>query len=98
MEWAHDLLAWSKKTLGANSVIAAAYLHRDESSPHVHILATVVTDSGKLGWWARVAELGEQLGARSKHVSMCLSAIQDDLFQDVSSRYGSTAGSAGTSR
>ena len=88
MEWARAVVAWVEKTLGPRSVIAAAYLHRDESSPHVHVLATVVCDNGKLGWFSRMKEIGPRLGARSSHVSLCGSAVQDSLHKDVGAGYG----------
>ena len=59
--WAYAAVAWARRVLGPASIIYAAYIHYDERSPHVHILASpLVRDGSKVGWNARMREAIEE--------------------------------------
>ena len=72
--WAEDSFAWFRKTFPEFPVAIAA-IHRDESSPHLHVTAVPETD-GKLGWTrAQMAAVGK--------VSSRYSKIQDSYHAAV---------------
>ena len=54
LAWARDVLAFAGEVLGPNSLIVSATLHRDETSPHVHVLAVPVGEAEAVIGWDRV--------------------------------------------
>ena len=92
LQWATDTVEWARDVLGPESVIAVAALHRDETSPHVHLLAIPVAD-GKLGWCrVRDQAMSRIAPKRGKKYSR----IQDDFQLRVAARYGLARGTVGS--
>ena len=59
--WAMASVVWARELAGPESVMLGAWLHRDETSPHVHVAIMPVTRGSetmppKLGWNARLRE------------------------------------------
>ena len=50
LQWARASYQWVRSVLGQKSVVASAALHRDETAPHIHVLAVPLDRQGKLGW------------------------------------------------
>ena len=96
--WAADVVQWVRESFPA-SVVADAALHRDEASPHVHVLIVPVDERGVFGW----TNLSE--GARRKRNPAerrrkggDYRALQDSLHESVSVRYGLARGEVGSKR
>ena len=47
--WAQASVAWLRAR-APTAYIFGAYLHRDERSPHLHVLFVPITDDGRLSW------------------------------------------------
>ena len=100
LEWARESIAWVRETIGPDSIIVTAALHRDETSPHVQAVIVPV-HKGRLGWTgvrdaaaARAVEAGTanpERGRRSKY-----SALQDDYQARVGRRFGLSRGRVGS--
>ena len=96
-EWAHAAFAWACSVLGPESVIAAAGWHRDESAPHVHVLAVPrpAGGGGRIGWCATrdaaVARICAGTRAGSKY-----RVLQDDFHAQVSQRFSLGRGQVGS--
>ena len=99
-EWAHAAYAWALSILGPESVIAAAGWHRDESAPHVHVLAVprAPGGNGRVGWCAtrdaavaRIRAGGGAVRPGSKY-----RVLQDDLHARVSRHFGLGRGVVGS--
>ena len=96
-EWAHAAFAWARSILGPESVVAAAGWHRDESAPHVHVLAVPRPEggNGRVGWCAvrdaAVSRIcgGGRAGNRYR-------VLQDDFHENVSRRFGLGRGEVGS--
>ena len=95
--WAHAAYEWARSVLGPESVVAAAGWHRDESAPHVHVLAVPRPEGGggRIGWCAtRDAAVARICGGgrtKSKY-----RVLQDDLHQRVSQHFGLARGLVGS--
>ena len=95
--WAHSAYGWVRTILGPESVIAAAAWHRDETAPHVHVLAVPRPEGGggRIGWCARrdqaVSRIcaGDPAGSRYR-------VLQDDLYAQVSLHFGLGRGVVGS--
>ena len=99
LEWAVDAVGWLRDLLGPRSVIVAACLHRDETSPHVHVLAVPVAPDGELGWTNHLKEIGESrcgIPVAKQKRGRVHSALQDDFHRRVSARYGLGRGEKGS--
>ena len=97
-EWALQSLAWARKMLGPRSVIAAAALHRDETSPHIHVLAVPITREGKLGWCAVRNQAAAALPSPKGQKSYArYSQLQDDYHRQVAQKFGLLRGAIGSS-
>ena len=97
--WAGDAVEWVRDLLGPQSVIAVASLHRDETSPHVHVLAVPVAPDGELGWTNHLKAIGESrcgIPRAKQKRGRVHSALQDDFHLRVSSRYGLARGEKGS--
>ena len=64
--WAQHSVEWARELLGPESVVALAVLHRDETSPHVHVLAVPVDSGGVLGWERVKNEAGARMGGSGR--------------------------------
>ena len=87
---------WVEKTLGAKSVIVGGWWHRDESSPHLHMLAVPIDSSGKLGWKGVRTEVMERLGKRVHKVADTFRGLQDDFHLEVAKGFGLGRGEVGS--
>ena len=100
LEWARASLEWVRETIGPESVIVTAALHRDETSPHVQAVVVPV-HKGRLGWTrvrdaaaVRAVEQGTsdpERGRKSKYA-----ALQDDYQARVGRRFGLGRGRVGS--
>ena len=57
MEWVKGSLAFIHKMIGDKSVVVNATLHRDETSPHLHVLVVPRDSKGVLAWKRRKSEI-----------------------------------------
>ena len=90
--WAAASVAWAKGILGERSAIAVAALHRDETAPHVHVLAVPVSSDGRLGWCRVRDEAAALLPRRGRKYR----AFQDDYQASVGVAYGLARGKVGS--
>lgn len=61
-EWAERSLAFVRRLFGSESAILTATLHRDETSPHIHMLVVPANEAGEFGWTKRKREAHGVLG------------------------------------
>ena len=94
-EFAEACYAWTRKTLGPQSVIVGAWWHRDESSPHVHVIAVPIASTAKMGWKGVRTEAMARLGKRPHKVADTFRALQDD-FHEVAKGFGLLRGEVGS--
>ena len=90
--WAAASVAWAKGILGERSAIAVAALHRDETAPHVHVLAVPVSSDGRLGWCKVRDEAASRLPGRGNKYRQ----LQDSYHASVGVAYGLARGEVGS--
>ena len=104
LQWARDSVAWARGVLGPESVVVAATLHRDETSPHLHVLAVPI-ERGRISWKAvrdRAAKgerdrLGDVAGRKSRGAHRdAYRTLQDGYQAAVGSRFGLGRGEVGS--
>ena len=81
---------WLVYLLGPESRIIAAAIHRDEGSPHLHVLAAVIHES-RLGRCRRRDYILATGKGRTRY-----SRMQTRFYHDVSSRFGLDRGVIGS--
>ena len=98
-EWAEACYEWAQGVLGSRSVIVSAAWHRDETSPHIHVLAVPIDSSEKLRWKGVRDEAADRLGVprRGRKLAAAYRAFQDDFYESVSAGYGLGRGEVGSS-
>ena len=96
LQWAMDSLAWLIRLIGPNSLVAAAGLHRDETSPHVHALIVPVTTTGRLTWCGVRDEAVPRMGRKHRKGKSRYSHFQDDYQDQVGIHYGLGRGNCGS--
>ena len=99
-EWADLSVGWVREIIGPNSVLVAAALHRDEASPHLHVLAVPIDSKGKLRWREVRAEAAKRLGVKFQNnkqfVKDAATALQTDYAERVGKRFGLRRGDVGS--
>ena len=94
--WAADALAWWKTTF-PHSVILAAALHLDESSPHMHVVAVMRDSKGRVGMKAAQPEgagrpgytgSGKVIRYSMRQAGDMMTAIHDSYHEAVGRQYG----------
>ena len=96
LRFAVESLAWLKDIAGPNSVVVAAALHRDEASPHVHVLLVPIASDGRLSWTRVLDEACDRLSPDVRiRGSACLRFLHDDFYARVGSRFGLLRGAQG---
>ena len=100
LDWARASSDWITKTVGGESVVAAAALHVDELSPHVHAAAVPVVRDGrgpKFSWsLVRGAAAERAAGRRSADYRKQMADLQDSYFAEVGARFGLERGVKGS--
>ena len=99
--WARECVDWVRELCGPNTVVSGAAMHRDESSPHVHVLVVPIDSEGTLAWKRVCMEAnarirGQRPGPKRK-MGDWYRTFQDDLHERVSARYGLERGQRGSS-
>ena len=81
-----DAIDWCREMIGPESVVVSAAWHRDEAAPARALHVRPPVHEGKLSWKAvrdaAIDRVGKKKGQRR------YSALHDDLYRKVSSRYG----------
>ena len=95
IEWGEANLAWFKKRAKSKTVIAAAYLHLDEKSLHMHLLAVPIDEQGRLGW--KRIEKQFTLDATASG-SQIMRSLQDAYHAEVGEKFGLARGEIGSGR
>ena len=104
LQWARDSVAWVREVLGPQSVVVAATLHRDEKSPHLHVLAVPI-ERERISWKAvrdRAAQverdrLGDIAGRKSRGAHRdAYRTLQDGYQAAVGCRFGLGRGEVGS--
>ena len=95
IEWGETNLAWFKKRAKSKTVIAAAYLHLDEKSLHMHLLAVPIDEQGRLGW--KRIEKQFTLDATASG-SQIMRSLQDAYHAEVGEKFGLARGEIGSGR
>lgn len=81
-KYLQDSLKWLKKQHGAENILSVA-VHRDEKSPHLHVIVTpIVTTKDRWGREGRSLSAKNWTGSKSK-----LSAMQDKFFEEVGQKH-----------
>ena len=98
--WAAEALAWWKRTF-PRSVVLAASLHLDETSPHMHVVGVMRDSRGRVGMKAALPEGARRPGygpggkpiryARRERAGM-MTAIHDSYQEEVGLKYGMERG------
>ena len=96
MEWARACLRFIKKMIGDKSIVVNASLHRDETSPHLHVLVVPRDSHGVLAWKRRKREVhGSVFGLsqaeskavlRTPNIEYC--ALQDVFWRECGQPFG----------
>ena len=97
-EFADACYEWACGVLGPRSVIVSAALHRDETSPHVHVLAVPIDSTGALRWKGVRDEAADQLGVprRGRKLAGAYRAFQDSFHAGVGRPFGLGRGEVGS--
>ena len=95
-EFAQACYDWAREVLGPRSVIVSAAWHRDETSPHVHVLAIPIDSAGKLRWKGVRDEAANRLGSPRSARGGQYRVLQDDFHAAVASRYDLGRGEIGS--
>ena len=93
MAFAREAVAWVERHAGPRSVIAAAYLHTDERSPHLHVLVVPVGENGRLGW--KQIERSFGLDPRATG-SAIFRSMQDCFHKEIGTGFGLGRGEVGS--
>lgn len=93
----HTAYGWVRTILGPESVIAAAAWHRDETAPHIHVLAVPRPEggNGRIGWCATRDQAVSRICAGAPAGSR-YRVLQDDLYARVSLHFGLGRGVVGS--
>ena len=94
-EWLQASIEWVRKCAGPQAVIAAAYYHTDERSPHLHLLLVPINNTGRLSWTA--VERGFALNPKVLR-KFILSSMQNHYQEEVGRRFGLARGEIGSQR
>ena len=94
-EWLQANIEWVRKCAGRKAVIAAAYYHTDERSPHLHLLLIPITDQGRLSWTAVERRFALHPKVPSK---LILSSMQSRYHEEVGRWFGLARGEVGSRR
>lgn len=97
-EWAQACYAWIRGVLGPRAPIVAAAVHRDEKSPHLHVLAVPIGPDRELGWTAIERAAVEARGAKWGKRGVGYQALQNAFYAEVSARFGLGRGKPGSKR
>ena len=95
LEWGEANVEWFQQRAGSTTVIAAAYLHLDEKSLHMHLLAIPIDERGRLGWKRIEEQFALDPTARGSRI---MSSLQDAYQHDVGERFGLGRGEVGSGR
>ena len=82
LAWARALVPWLR-SVAPEATVASATLHRDETSPHVH----VVFACAAVSWNATQGELVRSMGRNSRIRGSGYIALQDSLHAGVSAGF-----------
>jgi hypothetical protein len=86
-----DALEWVKERHGEENILTA-YVHRDEATPHMHVMFTPIrereTDEGET---KKSLSFKSYYGGRSN-----MSKVQDDFHRNVAERHGFDRGEVGS--
>ena len=99
--WAEATHAWIRKTVGPEAVIAAASLHADERSPHIHaavvpIIRPEIGGDKRMSWSAvRTVAAYKASGEMTRDSRKQMAALQDDYHRDVGAKFGLGRGEKG---
>ncbi len=94
-QWLQANLAWVRKCASRNAIVAAAYFHTDERSPHLHLLLAPIDAKGRLSWKTVEKSFAADPTAVGKQV---LSSLQDRYQKEVGRRFGLARGEVGSRR
>ena len=97
-EWAQACMSWLRDVLGPRAPIVAAAVHRDETSPHLHVLAVPIGADGDLGWTRIERAAVERAGGSMKRRGGGYTGLQDAFYADVSRFFGLGRGERGSKR
>ena len=89
LKWAKASDAWARTVFGKGPVFVSC-LHRDETSPHLHVTGVPVC-GGRISWNARLAELMPKVAARDRY-----RALQDSYHETVGKKFGLARGVPGS--
>ena len=93
-EWLQANIKWVGKC-APRAVVAAAYYHTDERSPHLHLLLVPIDAKGRLSWKAVEKGFAADPTAVGKRI---LSSMQDRYHDEVGRRFGLARGEVGSGR
>ena len=92
--WAIDFAAWVYRVFQGECVIGGIWLHRDETSPHVHVIVMPRAE-GRVSWKAvKLAYASKVLGRLPSkiHFKAAYRAIRDGYYEEVGKKYGLSRG------
>ena len=87
-EWAFDAFEWVRDIIGPHSKVIAAAWHKDESSPHIHVLFVPVSSKGRLAWRRVEEETALRLTGRALTGTSVMRWLHDDLHERVGKKCG----------
>ena len=93
--WLQASVEWVRKCAGPKAVVAAAYYHTDERSPHLHLVLVPINNTGRLSW--KAVEVGFALNPKVPS-KLILSSMQDSYHEEVGRRFGLARGEVGSRR
>lgn len=98
LAWARASCDWLLSVIGPRAAVVASSLHRDETSPHLHVLFVPIDSAGKLRWTGVQLEAMERLGVpRSRRKKTPpYRVFQDDYHARVGVRFGLGRGEVGS--
>lgn len=105
IQWALDSYRWFVEyVLGPNATVVSAVLHRDETSPHIHILFVPIDSGHSLRWSKVQREAMQRITGRSEWNGRRSGGdppyrvFQDHYQEQVGSRYELARGRRGSSQ
>ena len=94
--WANDSVDWLRAR-APHAYVVGAYLHRDERSPHLHVLFIPIAEDGRLSWNRVEKGFAEEAAAGLKGGRVFQSA-QSRYHREVAAGFGLERGEVGSSR
>lgn len=97
--WANDSMNWAEQRWGAENILHAT-LHRDETTPHLHLFLLPIVERSKARKWKfqKAVSYKKVFGGNGDIAVQRLSQLQSDYADEVGKKHGLERGVKGSKR